>query len=241
QPPYGGEFPDDYQLGFAGEAAQVSSGSAHHCALLENGDVYCWGINDYGQLGYGHTDFVAASQVPDQVGPVELGGPAVQVAAGGDHTCAILEGGDVVCWGWNGAGGQLGYGNTENVGDDELPADVGTVDVGAEVVQISAGGGFTCAVLAGGGLKCWGIWSYEAGEMVGDDESPADVDPISVGGAVTRVSAGGSHVCAVMASGTLRCWGRNDDGQLGYGDAYAGEDFLGDDEPPASLCEVPVI
>ena len=53
--------------------------------------------------------------------------------------------------------------------------------------------------------------------------------------------AGGSHVCAVMAGGTLRCWGRNDDGQLGYGDAYAGEDFLGDDEPPASLCEVPVM
>ncbi|MFO7974729.1 MAG: hypothetical protein R6V12_08845, partial [Candidatus Hydrogenedentota bacterium] len=88
------------------------------------------------------TDFVAASQVPDQVGPVELGGPAVQVAAGGDHTCAILEGGGVVCWGWNGAGGQLGYGNTENVGDNELPADVGPVDVGAEVVQISAGDGF---------------------------------------------------------------------------------------------------
>jgi alpha-tubulin suppressor-like RCC1 family protein len=57
---------------------------------------------------------------------------------------------------------------------------------------------------------------------------------------VTRVSAGGSHVCAVMAGGTIRRWGRDDYGQLGYGDAYAGEDFPGDDEP-SSLCEVPVM
>ncbi len=110
---------------FGEPVIQTAAGYIHHCALLENGDVYCWGYNDVGQLGYGHTDFVAAAQVPDQVGPVELGGPAVQVAAGGDHSCAILEGGDVVCWGW-GQWGQLGYGDIlggeEYIGDDEVPA-----------------------------------------------------------------------------------------------------------------------
>jgi alpha-tubulin suppressor-like RCC1 family protein len=63
--------------------------------------VRTWGLNEQGQLGYGHTDFVAAGQVPDEAGPVELGGPAVQVAAGGQHSCALLENGEVVCWGWN--------------------------------------------------------------------------------------------------------------------------------------------
>ncbi|MFO8070936.1 MAG: hypothetical protein R6V85_03580, partial [Polyangia bacterium] len=233
----------DYQpissIGFGEQVIQASTGYHHRCVLLEGGDVYCWGCNYLGQLGYGHTDFVAAAQVPDQVGPVELGEPAVQVAAGGYHSCAILEGGDVVCWGW-GQYGRLGYGNTENVGDDELPVDVGTVDVGGEVVQMSLGKTSTCAVLSDGSLKCWGYRSYEAGEIVGDDESPADVDPINVGGPVTQVSAGGSHFCAVMASGTLRCWGKNGY-QLGYGDILEDEEHIGDDEPPASLCEVPVM
>ncbi|MFO8070884.1 MAG: RCC1 domain-containing protein [Polyangia bacterium] len=58
---------------------------------------------------------------------------------------------------------------------------------------------------------------------------------------MTQVSAGGSHFCAVMASGTLRCWGSNDYGQLGYGDILEDEENIGYDEPPASLCEVPVI
>ena len=106
---------------------------------------------------------------------------------------------------------------------------------------MSLGKTSTCAVLSDGSLKCWGYRSYEAGEIVGDDESPADVDPINVGGPVTQVSAGGSHVCAVMASGTLRCWGSNDYGQLGYGDILEDEENIGDDEPPASLCEVPVM
>ncbi|MFO8071626.1 MAG: hypothetical protein R6V85_07100, partial [Polyangia bacterium] len=139
--------PDNRLIDFGGAAVQISTGEDHHCVLVEGGDVYCCGFNEQGQLGYGHTDFVAAGQVPDEVGPVELGEPAVQVAAGGDHTCAILEAGDVVCWGWNGAGGQLGYGNTENVGDNELPADVGTVDLGGQAASISAGMQHTCAIL----------------------------------------------------------------------------------------------
>ncbi len=237
---YGAEQENDF-IDFGGQAVQSSTGSEHHCALTQAGDVYCWGFNEYGQLGYGHTDFVAADQIPGGVGPVDLGGPAVQVSAGGFHTCAILEGGDVACWG-QGGWGQLGYGNTDNVGDDELPADIGAVDIGGPVTKLAAGKSHTCTILEGGDLKCWGSgWygrlGYGNEDAIGDDEMPADVDPIEIGGSVTAVSAGMSHTCAILETGRIRCWGDGGSGQLGY----SNDENIGDDEVPAAACDVPVM
>ncbi|MFO8073386.1 MAG: hypothetical protein R6V85_16090 [Polyangia bacterium] len=234
--------PDNRLIDFGGAAVQISTGEDHHCVLVEGGDVYCWGLNEQGQLGYGHTDFVAAAQVPDQAGPVELGGPAVQVAAGGQHSCALLENGEVVCWG-QGAGGQLGYGNTENVGDDELPMEAGTVEIGGAATRISAGTFNTCAVRGDGSLVCWGANSgvplgYGTDELIiGDDETPASVGPLDVAGTVADISVGYVHLCATMASGRIRCWGENESGQLGYG----GDEDVGDDETPASAGDVPLM
>jgi len=85
--------------------------------------VRYWGNNDWGQLGYGHTDDIddAAS-----AGDVDVGGTAVQIWAGDGHTCALLDDGALRCWGRN-AAGQLGYGHTDDVGDDETPASAGDV------------------------------------------------------------------------------------------------------------------
>jgi alpha-tubulin suppressor-like RCC1 family protein len=80
-------------------------------------------------LGYGNTDDVS---VPAAAGDVPIGGTVDQVAAGYDHSCAVLTGGATRCWGL-GAFGQLGYGNVDNIGDDETPASAGDVDVGAAV------------------------------------------------------------------------------------------------------------
>ena len=99
-------------------------------------------------------------------------------AAGFIHICALLDTGAVRCWGF-GADGQLGYGNTNNIGDDEVPASAGDVDLGGTVVQIASGG---------------------------------------------------FHTCALLDTGTARCWGRGADGQLGYGNIV----WIGDDEVPAS-------
>lgn len=85
-----------------------------------------------------------------------LGGKAVRIAAGTSHTCAVLESGAVRCWG-DGDWGKLGYGNGNSIGDDEVPASAGDVQVGGRVVQISAGGSHTCAVLSTGTVKCWGL------------------------------------------------------------------------------------
>ncbi|MCX4246340.1 RCC1 domain-containing protein [Paraliomyxa miuraensis] len=160
-----------------GPTHALVAGWFHTCALLDGGAVRCWGRGNNGRLGYGNTAWIGQTNTPASVGPVNVGGTVVQIAAGNAHTCALLIGGTVRCWGW-GTHGQLGYGNTQDVGDDEVPADAGDVDVGAPVVQIAADGNYTCALIDSGALRCWGNGGdgrlgYGDLETIGDDETPA--------------------------------------------------------------------
>ena len=145
---------------------QVVAGYSHTCALRSGGDVYCWGDNSLGQLGIGST---TSSQAPAQV--TGLPSPAVQLTAGSNHTCALLNDYSVHCWGW-GTSGQLGVGSvtaTDGSADDCNPAS-GAVNVifckksptgitfpsTATVVSISAGEFHTCAMSIEGTSYCWG-------------------------------------------------------------------------------------
>jgi alpha-tubulin suppressor-like RCC1 family protein len=101
-----------------GAAREIAGGLAHTCAMLETGDVQCWGFGAYGQLGYGDGDSIGDNELPSDAGVVPLGVSVRSIAADGNHTCAITETGSVRCWG-QGADGRLGYGNTDNLGDDE--------------------------------------------------------------------------------------------------------------------------
>ena len=148
-PAYAGE------VALGGAAVSVVAGAHHACALLEDGAVRCWGLGQSGQLGLGCASNIGDDELPVNVGPVKVGGPAVEIVAGGYHTCARLESGDVRCWG-EGSQGQLGYGDDDDIGDDELPQSVGSVQVGQEVVALAAGSEHTCAVLVDGALRCWG-------------------------------------------------------------------------------------
>ena len=119
---------------------QIAAGGAHSCALLDTGNVRCWGDNNYGQLGYGHTDTIGDDETPLSAGDVQIVSSSslskvIQIAAGSSHSCALLDDGRVRCWGAN-YSGQLGYGNTENIGDDELPVSAGDVEVGAAVSKL---------------------------------------------------------------------------------------------------------
>jgi alpha-tubulin suppressor-like RCC1 family protein len=220
-------------VALGGAAVQISAGARHTCAVLENGDVLCWGSGG-GSLGYGNTETVGDDEVPADVGPVDLGGPAVQVSAGYYHTCAVLETGEVLCWGL-GDYGALGYGNTEEIGDDEVPADVGPVDVGGDAMQISSGSFNTCALLGEGDVKCWGSGGgvplgYGSTDSVGMTNVPADVGFVDLGGPAVLLDNGYSHICALLESGDVICWGSEGD-DLGYGDT--GD--IGDDEVPADV------
>jgi alpha-tubulin suppressor-like RCC1 family protein len=208
-------------------ATAISAGGSHSCALLTGGAVRCWGSNSFGQLGLGNTTTIGDNETPTT--NVNLGTPATAVAAGLDHTCALLTGGAVRCWGSN-TFGQLGLGNTTTIGDNETPTT--NVNLGTTATAITVGDRFTCAILAGDNVRCWG--EGVAGKLglgnsntIGDNEIPtANVD---LGGAiVTAISAGGSHACVILEYGAVRCWGYNASGQLGIGNT----NNIGDDENP---------
>jgi alpha-tubulin suppressor-like RCC1 family protein len=205
------------------EVVQLATGGSHTCVLLSNGFVRCWGNNQYGQLGYGHTNALGDNEAVSSVGHVNLGARAVRLTAGTDHTCALLNSGRVRCWGYNNLG-QLGYGHTNNIGDDEEPSSV-DVQVGAPVQDIVARGNGTCALLFSGKLRCWGyngsgqLGYSNGGNTIGDNEHPASVGDNRLTGAAVQVAMGTFHTCALLDTGSVRCWGYNGYGQLGNGTA----------------------
>jgi alpha-tubulin suppressor-like RCC1 family protein len=236
------------KLGAGRTAVAISAGRQHTCALLDDQTVKCWGRSDSGKLGRGSTNTPGRpAMTPDTVAPVNLGPgrTAKAISAGGTHTCALLDDRSVRCWGEAGAG-QLGYGNTEDIGDDETPGSAGPVDVGAgrTVAAITAGDVHTCARLDDGSVRCWGFGafgrlgyptasSFGHQDNVGDDETPGSIGPIDLGAGrtATAISAGRNHTCARLDDASLRCWGQGAYGRLGYCD----QNSIGDDEPPGAV------
>jgi len=194
-------------------AAAISSGGSHTCSALSNGVAQCWGSNQFGQLGIG-TNTIPDADAPTNVKDI-LG--VEEVATGLSHTCAILDGGAIECWGENGSG-QLGIGTVVNT---NTPTSVGSIDgITAIGVEIAAGGSHTCAVvdvgITLGTVQCWG--KNESGQLgIGtsaDSNIPVNVNGLSV---AKSVAAGGNHTCALLADGAVKCWGKNGSGQLGTG------------------------
>ena len=217
-------------------ATSIAAGDSHTCGILTTGAVHCWGGGYYGQLGYGTNHNVGDHETPASAGDVPLGGSAVAIAAGREHTCAVTSTGAVRCWGY-GYYGQLGYGNTTTIGDDETPASAGNVPLSATAVAITAGWYHTCALLSTGDVRCWGYGYY--GQLgygnlhsIGDDETPASNVPL--GAKATAITAGAAHTCALLTTGGVRCWGYGYYGQLGYGNTNT----IGDDETPATAGNV---
>ena len=219
---------------------RMTAGGDHTCALISNGQVRCWGANGAGQLGYATTSAVGDDEPIANAGVVATGGPVSRLAAGGRHTCVVIAG-SVRCWG-EGVDGQLGYGDTETIGDDEAPSSIDTVNVGRGVLQVATGRAHTCSVALSERPRCWGrgaagALGYGDTETIGDDEEPASVGDVDTGAGVVDVTAGDDHSCALRTDeGTVMCWGDNSQGQLGYPNVPA----VGDDETPASVGTVDV-
>ncbi len=219
-------------------AVDLGLGAFHSCAGFDDGSLRCWGSGGY--IGSGSKLTIGDDETPDAIAAVQIGGRVTQLSAGWYHTCALLDAGNVRCFG-DGYSGLLGYGNTDDVGDDETPASAGDVSLGGRVVQVSAGPYHSCAVLDDGRVRCWG--KNDHGQLgradpasVGDDEIPASVAVVDVGGIVKQVAAGYMHNCVLLDTGKVRCWGRNLGGELGYGNLEP----IGDDETPASAGDVDV-
>jgi E3 ubiquitin-protein ligase HERC3 len=234
------------------KAIQVVARGLHTCVLFGDGRIKCWGYGPQGELGVAGVRRDQPSELP----VVELG-PGVQarhIEGGHYHTCAIVTGGAVKCWGLN--SGALGLGDTSNRGNNpgQMGTNLPTVDLGAgrTALGVTAGGAaahltYTCVRLDDGRVKCWGknefgqlglgdtlVRGDEPGEM-GDRLPFVDLGP---GRTSVQIVAGGAHTCARLDNGTLKCWGHNYSGELGLGDTRDRGDEpgeMGDALPPVDL------
>src|SRR5437867_3474448 len=197
----------------------VAAGGFHACMRLPDGTVQCWGRNYSGQLGNGDGNLTNSSV------PVTARGltTATSVVTGDAHTCALLGDGTVQCWGV-GDSGQRGDGTFNNISTVPV-AVVGMGGAGhlTNAVAVAARGYHSCALLGDGTVRCWG---RNADGQLGDGTvadpatgPPGSSTPVQVSGitGAAAVIAGGYHTCALFTDGTARCWGLNDDGQLGNG------------------------
>jgi alpha-tubulin suppressor-like RCC1 family protein len=186
-------------LGIVGATA-VACGEDWSCALVTDGEAVCWGNNLHGQLG----DPSGALASYDPVTVPGLAG-ATAIAAGADHTCALLADRTVSCWGNNFYGqvgdGTIGVGPVSPTRVKDLPA----------ADAIVAGSGRTCARALNEDLHCWGKGFGDA--------APASNPGRVLLPSVKVLAAGTDHACAAVDEARLVvCWGLNDSGQLGTDD-----------------------
>lgn len=186
----------------------IAPGFYHTCVLTTVGAVKCWGENGNGQLG---DNTWSRKNTPVYV--VGLGSGVSSITTGDKHTCALTTAGGIKCWGDN-SSGQLGDGTT--IWSRNRPVDV--AGLGSGVQAITAGGGYdghTCALTNAGGVKCWGsnVFGQLGDGMWIGKNSPVDV--VGLGSGVVAIVAGDWHTCALTNGGGVKCWGRNEKGELG--------------------------
>lgn len=209
-------------VGLGGQVDELVVGHSHGCALITGGTVECWGLDTFGQLGDGQTTFEQQDPTPTAV--VGLAGSVANIDAAGWYTCATLFDGGVKCWGANHYG-QLGNGSF--IGGGSLWGIATPIDVLhyndarlLEVTTVATGGGHACALLAGGGISCWGAsgdGQLGNSEFVTGPNSTIPSPVVAIDGNILQLAAAERHTCALTAKGTVKCWGDNQWGQLGDG------------------------
>ena len=193
--------------GLGSGVVAVTAGGSKSCALTSAGAVMCWGYNGDGQLGDGTTT--------DRNAPVPVSGltrGVVGIAAGGGHVCALTSAGAVKCWG-AGDYGQLGDG-----GETQQHKPVQTAGLRSGVVAIASGALHSCALTNTSQVKCWGAnGSGQSGTGLNGFAQRTPARVIGLGTTPAGLGLGYYHSCAILAAGTLKCWGANSNGQLGDG------------------------
>lgn len=201
---------------------RLALGYNHSCFITaDNGSVMCWGANHLGQLGNGENivpdedaffdeqiEFVNSlysSKPLSVVGVTE----AIEISASENHTCALLTAGNVKCWGSN-SSGQLGNNELNNQIKiaSSTAVDVNVAGLqGVNIISISVGNQYSCALLEGNSIKCWGKTpsDFSADKLL----ALTNKKPI-------QLATASNHVCAVVENNQIQCWGDSDNGKLGH-------------------------
>lgn len=183
---------------------EVATGGGHTCAIRTDGSIWCWGANEFGQLGVGDT---GPRPVPTRVG---VGTDWAHVTAGDDHSCGIKRDGSLWCWGRNNFG-QLGLA----VGDTltrHAPARLGD---GTSWVEVVAGGSHACARRVDGSIWCWGL-NGDGQLGIAEGDTTNRPVPTQVGSATVwaKLSAGTASTCGIRTDQSVWCWGWNETGSI---------------------------
>ena len=199
--------------GLSGLVAAVATGYDHSCAVTISADAFCWGNNDFGQLGDG--TFIQRLQ-PTPVTGLSFIGTRIafveHIGAGEFHTCIVTPTGEAVCWGDN-TSGQTG--NADLISPTTTPTFV--IGLAGSVQTIEAGQEFTCALMDSGGVDCWGnnLDGHLGNGSTVNSFLPSGVTGLSTG--VASIGLGDLHACAETLTGLRYCWGDSFYGQLGNG------------------------
>ncbi len=192
----------------------MALGAQHACALLDTGDIECWGSNLQGQLG-----IPAIQTIAFEPQPVTLpnNAKAISIAAGAEHSCALTFQRQVYCWGNNSAG-QLGLSTAQ--ASLRQPTQIDSA-IALNGQSLTAGQQHTCMHTQSGHVWCWG--SNQQGQLGNRNASnngqftPLQVEQVDQVVQLSQGSGINNHTCALLNNRTLRCWGSNPQGQLGNG------------------------
>jgi alpha-tubulin suppressor-like RCC1 family protein len=220
---------------------RLETSHATACALMSDGSVYCWGSNSAGKAGL---DISILTLPVPTTAVANLSSDIEEISGFHVNTCARAAAGQFWCWG-TGDNGRVGYPGGNHVYVPPAP-----VNVGIAASQIAMGQAHGCFVDDEGAVRCWGNGAYGAlgygtDDSIGLNQDPADAyatlpnggridlgdyDGVPGWDKAVRVYAGWGTSCAVMESGTVRCWGTNTYGQAGYDRAHS---YIGLTETPA--------
>lgn len=196
--------------GLTGARALVTDFNNGYCALVRNGGAACWGYNVSGALG----NDSSPATTPSSNVPVTVSGlaDASSIATDRYGYCALLGTGTAKCWGYN-ADGELGAGTGAT--NSPIPLTVLDLTHATSITGNGNGFGVYCALVASGATKCWG--SNGPGTLGDGSSAPSSDTPVDVAGITNAITlaSGGASFCALLHSGTAKCWGFNLDGELG--------------------------
>jgi len=198
----------------------ASDGYGFACALLTDGTVKCWGYNGYGQLGDGTKTLSSVPVTVQNIGGTYPKATKLQITGTGSYgsVCALLEGGTVKCWGYNGYG-RLGVGDSTA---RTVPTQITNLNNIADLRGTAySNAGYYCAINTVGNAFCWGYNGYG---QLGDGTKTTQNTPVQVSGLnnIKSIEMGGQgsaqYTCAITTNDDLYCWGYNGYGGLGTGD-----------------------